>query len=226
MTAAPNPVALTASVENYLKTIYGMDRGGAPATTVAIAEQLHLTPPSVSAMLRRLAERGLVNYEPYQGVTLTEEGRRAALRTIRRHRIIEAYLAKALNYPWDLVHGEAERLEHAASDQLIDHMASSLGEPTVDPHGAPIPTRDGTVDETIYQSLASVSVGKGARVLRVSDEDPAMLRYLDELGLRPGADVQVTARAPFEGPISIETGGIARSIGPGLAAHVLVTTSA
>jgi len=136
----------------------------------------------VSGMVRRLADQGLLAYERYHGVRLTESGRRAALRTLRRHRVIEAYLAEALGYQWDRVHEEAERLEHAASDELVDRMAATIGEPEVDPHGAPIPTKDGSVDETEYKSLADLAVGASGVVVRVADEDPEMLRYLGELG--------------------------------------------
>jgi DtxR family Mn-dependent transcriptional regulator len=128
--------ALTAPVEDYLKAIYTIGRGSGAAATNEIAERLALAPASVSGMVRRLADQGLLAYERYHGVKLTESGRRAALRTLRRHRVIEAYLARALGYPWDRVHEEAERLEHAASDELIDRMAVTIGEPEVDPHGA------------------------------------------------------------------------------------------
>ena len=221
MTAEPRAPELTASVENYLKAIYSIQRGGTAATQ-DIAQRLGVAPASVSGMLRRLAEQGLLEHEPYRGATLTKAGRRAALRTLRRHRVIESYLATVLGYPWDRVHDEAERLEHAASDELIDRMAAALGDPDADPHGAPIPTREGTVDETVHRSLDDLDVGAQARVVRVSDEDPDLLRYLDELELRPGAEVQILARAPFEGPITIEVGGVSRLVGPALAAHILV----
>jgi DtxR family Mn-dependent transcriptional regulator len=214
---------LTAAAEDYLKAIYSIERDGSAATTADVAQRLGLAPASVSAMLPRLAEQGLVSYERYRGATLTEAGRRAALRTLRRHRVIEAYLASALGYPWDQVHAEAERLEHAASDELIDRMAQALGEPAVDPHGAPIPTRAGFIDEPACRPLESLEVGERARVVRVSEHDAGMLRYLDELGLRPGAEVLVTARAPFGGPITAEVGGALQRIGPALAAQVLVT---
>ncbi len=221
MTADSNPPDLTASAEDYLKAIYALERGAA-ASTQDIAQRMGLTPPSVTGMLRRLSEQGLVSHERHHGATLTETGRRAALRTLRRHRVLEAYLATSLGYPWDRVHDEAERLEHAASDELIDHMAAALGEPAVDPHGAPIPTREGTVDETVHVSLAELPVGACARVARVSEHDAGVLRYLDELGLRPGADVRVTARAPYGGPITVDVAGEPRLIGPALAAQVLV----
>lgn len=216
---APEP--LTAPVEDYLKAIYAIGKGTGAAATNEIAQRLALAPASVSGMVRRLADQGLLAYERYHGVKLTESGRRAALRTLRRHRVIEAYLAQALGYPWDRVHAEAERLEHAASDELVDRMAVAIGEPEVDPHGAPIPTRDGAVDETEYTSLADLPVGVPGVVMRVTDEDPKMLRYLGDLSVVPGKRVTVKARAPYGGPITLAVGRQEVSIGPTLAAHVL-----
>jgi DtxR family Mn-dependent transcriptional regulator len=213
---------LTAPVEDYLKAIYALGKGTGAAATNEIAQRLDLAPASVSGMVRRLADQGLLAYERYHGVKLTEAGRRAALKTLRRHRVIEAYLAQALGYAWDRVHEEAERLEHAASDELIDRMAANIGEPEVDPHGAPIPTRDGAVDETEYRSLAELGVGASGSVVRVADEDPAMLRYLAELAIVPGKRITVKSRAPYDGPITLSVGRNELSIGPALAAQVLV----
>ena len=213
---------LTGPVEDYLKTIYEIGRGTVSVATNDIAQRLAIAPASVSGMVRRLADQGLLSYERYRGVTLTEQGRRAALRTIRRHRIIESYLSSALNYPWDRVHDEAERLEHAASDELVDRMAEAIGEPVVDPHGAPIPSREGLMDETEYVSLGELSAGYGARVVRVSDDDPEMLRYLAELAIVPGAEVIVVSRAPYQGPISLRISGHLLAIGPQLASQVMV----
>lgn len=213
---------LTAPVEDYLKAIYALGKGTGAAATNEIAQRLDLAPASVSGMVRRLADQGLLAYERYHGVKLTEAGRRAALKTLRRHRVIEAYLAQALGYAWDRVHEEAERLEHAASDELIDRMAANIGEPEVDPHGAPIPTRDGAVDETEYRSLAELGIGASGSVVRVADEDPAMLRYLAELAIVPGKRITVKSRAPYDGPITLSVGRNELSIGPALAAQVLV----
>ncbi|HEY2732722.1 MAG TPA: metal-dependent transcriptional regulator, partial [Polyangiales bacterium] len=151
-------------------------------------------------------------------------GRREALRTIRRHRVIEAYLTKALGYPWDRVHEEAERLEHAASDELIDRMAAAIGEPATDPHGAPIPTREGTLrdDEAALVALALIEPGSLVRVQRVGDRDPRQLRYLAELGITPGREIRVLEHAPFDGPISLRVGRAVRAIGAGLARQILV----
>jgi DtxR family Mn-dependent transcriptional regulator len=213
---------LTAPVEDYLKAIYDIERSSGAAATTDIAQRLSIAPASVSGMVRRLAGQGLLQHQRYRGVTLTAGGRRAALRTIRRHRVIEAYLARALGYPWDRVHEEAERLEHAASDELIDRMAAAIGTPAVDPHGAPIPSRDGTVDDRPLRSLAELEVGGRARVMRVSDESAPMLRYLSELGIRPGAVLTLVGRAPFEGPLTIGVGRHQRQVGPALAAQVQV----
>jgi DtxR family Mn-dependent transcriptional regulator len=213
---------LTAPVEDYLKAIYAIGKGSGPAATNEIAQRLAIAPASVSGMVRRLADQGLLAYERYHGVKLTESGRRAALRTLRRHRVIEAYLSRALGYPWDRVHYEAERLEHAASDELVDRMAATIGEPEVDPHGAPIPTRDGSVDETEYTSLAQLEAGTPGVVVRVSDEDPGMLRYLAELSIVPGKKITVKSHAPYDGPITLSVGRQEFSIGRALAANVLI----
>jgi DtxR family Mn-dependent transcriptional regulator len=213
---------LTGPVEDYLKAIYSLGRGTNAVATNDIAQRLLIAPASVSGMVRRLAEQGLLSYERYRGVKLTESGRRAALRTLRRHRVIESYLSKALSYPWDRVHAEAERLEHAASDELVDRMASAIGEPAVDPHGAPIPSREGVVDETEYFPLADLGAGLGVRVVRVSDDDAEMLRYLAELEIIPGTELLIVSKAPFDGPITLRIGSTLHSIGPALAAQVMV----
>ncbi|HEX6558181.1 MAG TPA: metal-dependent transcriptional regulator, partial [Longimicrobiales bacterium] len=155
-------------------------------------------------------------------VRLTAQGRRGALRTIRRHRVIESYLVYALGYGWDEVHDEAERLEHAASDDLIDRMARAIGEPRVDPHGAPIPSREGSVDETPYATLAEARVGAPVRIMRVADEDPDLLRHLADLSLTPGSFVTVVENAPYGGPITLHTGQRDVVIGPALAERLLI----
>ena len=216
--------ALTAPVEDYLKAIFEREAEGGVAGTNEIAGALGIAPASVSGMIRRLVDQGLITHERYRGVRLTKAGRRAALRTIRRHRIIESYLTTALGYPWDRVHDEAERLEHAASDELIDRMAEAIGEPTTDPHGAPIPTREGTLqdDEPSLVALASVAPGSRVSIVRVGDRDPQQLRYLAELGIVPGTRVNVLDHAPFDGPISLRVGRATRAIGTALARGILV----
>src|SRR5215217_5020106 len=153
VTTSPAQQPLSGPVEDYLKAIYDLERGEQPAATNDIAERLAISPASVSGMVRRLADQGLITHEPYRGVRLTSDGRAAALRTLRRHRILECYLTEVLGYQWDSVHDEAERLEHAASEELIERMASAMGDPVRDPHGAPIPTRDGRVEEQARRSL-------------------------------------------------------------------------
>jgi DtxR family transcriptional regulator, Mn-dependent transcriptional regulator len=222
VTAIRDTPELTAPVEDYLKVIFELETAGKGAGTNEIAAQLEIAAPSVSGMVRRLADQGLIVYERYRGVRLTDAGRRAALRTIRRHRVIEAYLTAALGYPWDRVHEEAERLEHAASDELIDRMARAIGEPETDPHGAPIPTRDGTLDEPLLASLADIEPGRQACVQRVGDRDAERLRYLAELGITPGTEVEVLARAPYDGPITVRVRGTDHAIGPTLARQILV----
>jgi DtxR family Mn-dependent transcriptional regulator len=222
MMTTRNPDDVTAPVEDYLKVIYEIERLSGAAATTDIAHRLAIAPASVSGMVRRLAEQGLLAHERYRGVRLTDEGRRIALRMLRRHRIIEAYLTRALGYPWDLVHDEAERLEHAASEELIDRMAAAIGEPSVDPHGAPIPTREGEIDEPSVMSLADLPAGASGRVVRVSDDDAPRLRYLGELGLVPGVTVSVLSQAPFGGPITLRVGTAEHQVGPALASVVQV----
>jgi DtxR family Mn-dependent transcriptional regulator len=212
------PGGLTRSVEDYLKTIYRLSSQGGFATTSDIAEILAVAPPSVSGMVKRLSEAGLIEHVPYRGVQLTHHGRRAALRTIRRHRILEVYLTRFLAYDWDSVHDEAERLEHAVSDELIARMARALGDPEVDPHGAPIPTADGDIDETELASLADTPVGAEVVLRQVNDDDGAVLRYLAEQGLTPGVRLRITGRQPFNGPTIVDLAGVPRIIGHELAA--------
>lgn len=223
MTTDALPV-LTGPVEDYLKAIFDLETSGRPAGTNDIAAALRIAPASVSGMVRRLAEQGLIEHERYRGVRLTDSGRRAALRTIRRHRVIEAYLTIALGYSWDLVHDEAERLEHAASDELVDRMAAAIGEPTTDPHGAPIPTREGVLDERPLSTLADAEAGARVCIERVGDDDPQRLRYLAALGIVPGTRVDVVGRAPFGGPITLRLrpGEPERAIGPALARQIFV----
>jgi DtxR family transcriptional regulator, Mn-dependent transcriptional regulator len=219
----------TTSVEDYLKAIYELCRAGGSEELVGtngLAQRLAVAPASVSGMLRRLADQGLVAHEPYYGVRLTDEGRRIALKMIRRHRIIELYLVRALGYSWDRVDDEAERMEHTASDELVDRMATALGDPSVDPHGAPIPSREGVVVERALTRLADLLEGEHAQVVQVSDDDPSLLRYLDEVGLKLGARVRMVAKAPFEGPLRLVVGSgkraQERSVGLQLAGKVRV----
>jgi DtxR family Mn-dependent transcriptional regulator len=212
----------TPAVEDYLKTIYLLSRDEAAASTSAIAERLRIAAGSVTGMLKRLAERDLVEHVPYYGARLTDRGEFEALRLIRRHRVLELFLVEVLGYTWDRVHDEAELLEHSASDELIDRMERVLGEPSADPHGAPIPRVGRHFVETRYPALASLAVGKRAVVRRVSDTDPEVLRYLATMKVRPGAHVEVREQAPFNGPLRVAVGPSEYSIGRELSKSIQV----
>jgi DtxR family Mn-dependent transcriptional regulator len=221
MNAPASHDLLTRSAEDYLKAIYRLSLQGRPAGTNELAQILDLAPASVSGMVRRLADQGLVEHAPYRGVMLTPEGRRVAIRMVRRHRIIEAYLVAQLGYSWDTVHDEAERLEHAVSDTLIERMARVLGNPRVDPHGDPIPESDGTIAELVYTPLSEIEVGEEAEIRRVDTSQPEKLRYIGASGLTPGTRVRVTAREPFQGPITLRLGDREQVIGHELAGELL-----
>ncbi len=221
MTAELARDSLTRSAEDYLKAIFHLTGDGSSAATTELASALHLAPASVSGMLRRLAEQGLVQHELYHGVTLTPEGRRIALKILRRHRLLEAYLVAHLGYSWDTVHEEAERLEHAVSDLLIERIARVLGDPLEDPHGDPIPGPDGSMAELVYTPLADVEVGSEAEIRRVNTSHPERLRYLSGAGLTPGTRVTVTGRQPFQGPITLRLGAHEQVIGHELATLLL-----
>jgi DtxR family Mn-dependent transcriptional regulator len=213
MSAAVAHEPLTRSVEDYLKAIYRLSPEGRPASTSEIANLLALSPPSVTGMVKRLSEHGLLEHVPYRGVQLTEDGRRAALRMVRRHRLIEAYLVEFLGYSWDTVHEEAERLEHAVSDTMVERMATALGHPSVDPHGDPIPAADGSIHELACTPLADVPVGETVEIRRVHESQPERLRYIGSLGLRPGVRVRVIDRQPIDDLITIEVGSDKQVIG-------------
>lgn len=207
---AAGPAELSPSTEDYLKTIFEIQSLGRAAQTSAIAESLAIAPGSVSGMVKRLSEIGLVEHEPYRGVQLTKSGRRTALKVVRRHRILEVYLTSKLGYGWDSVHEEAERLEHAVSDELIERMAMALGNPRFDPHGAPIPSRDGVMEPPSVVALSEVPLGETAELRLVNDRDGERLRYLASLGLRLGAVFEVVGRQPFRGPVTIRLSGSVR----------------
>ena len=220
MSAAALTESLTRSVEDYLKAIYQLSPQGRPASTSDIAHLLSLSPPSVTGMVKRLSEHGLLEHVPYRGVQLTDEGRRAALRMVRRNRLIEAYLVEFLGYSWDTVHEEAERLEHAVSDTMVERMAIALGHPEVDPHGDPIPSADGSIHELACTPLSDIPVGEIVEIHRVHESQPERLRYIAALGLRPGVQVTVLDRQPFDDLVTIEVSGKRHVIGRELG-HVL-----
>ncbi len=196
------------AIEDYAKSIYSLAQraGGGAVTTNALAERCGVTPASASAMVKKLAERGLALHEPYHGVRLTADGERLALEMLRHHRLLELYLAEHLDVPWDRVHEEAEALEHVLSEFLEARIAAKLGHPTHDPHGDPIPDRDLVIDEGHTEALDSLPVGSGGRFVRVSDSDPEMLRYLAERGIAIGDECEVSARQPFDGPLTVRFG--------------------
>ncbi|HYF03991.1 MAG TPA: metal-dependent transcriptional regulator [Patescibacteria group bacterium] len=194
---------LSQAIEDYLKTIYKLEEKSS-ATTNEIARAMGVAAASVTNMLKRLAELNLVEYTSHKGVTLTEPGRKAALEIIRHHRLIEMYLHEALGYSWDKVHDEAEHLEHHISEEFEDKIAEFLGHPTHDPHGDPIPTKDGKLPDIKHETLLKTDIGVEVVVQRVPDSDSELLRYLAEIGLKPKAKVEVLLKAPFNGPITLK----------------------
>jgi DtxR family transcriptional regulator, Mn-dependent transcriptional regulator len=213
----------TPAIEDYAKAIFSLEtRGEEPVSTNALAERLGITPGSVSAMLKRLGELGVLTHVPYRGVRLTEDGRRIALEVIRHHRLLESYLAEALGMPWDQVHAEAEVLEHVLSEDLEALIAAKLGHPTVDPHGDPIPTAELELEEPLTDRMESLQPGDEGLFVRVSDSDPEMLRYLAARGIAPGERFLVRARQPFGGPLFVLFGKREHAIGGELAGAMRV----
>jgi DtxR family Mn-dependent transcriptional regulator len=206
------------AVEDYAKAIYVLEtRADEAVSTNALADRLDVTAGSVSAMLRKLDELGLVTHQRYKGVRLTAAGRRVALEVIRHHRLLELFLAEVLDMPWDRVHKEAEVLEHVLSTELEEVIAEKLGNPTRDPHGDPIPTADFVIEERETASLAGLEVGATGVFVRVSDADPEMLRYLGERGVTPGASFKIVDRQPFGGPLFVRFGQDVHPLGGELA---------
>ncbi len=214
---------LSRSVEDYLKVIYHLTGNGEAASTTAIAEALDLAAPSVSGMIKRLAEAGLAEHQPYRGVTLTGDGRQAALRMLRRHRIIETYLVSHLGYTWDNVHAEAEKLEHAVSEDLVERMSRALGDPRFDPHGDPIPAADGQIVDVTTTPLPDIADGECVTIARVDTGSAERLRWLAGAGLVPGAQVTMLDHQPFNGPVTVSLDGARRVVGRDLAVQLLCT---
>jgi DtxR family transcriptional regulator, Mn-dependent transcriptional regulator len=210
--------------QNYAKAIYQLQgRGEGPVHTSAVADRLGVTPASASGMLKRLADDGLVDYEPYHGARLTERGERLALEVIRHHRLLELFLAEVLEMPWDRVHEEAEVLEHHISEDLEELIAAKLGQPALDPHGDPIPSRELAISDDDSVALSDMEPGQSGVFARVSDRDASMLRYLAERGIQPGAKLTVGEQQPFGGPVMVEIGEQTHSLGPELAERIRVT---
>ena len=207
----------SAAVQDYAKAIYGIERrGGGAVSTNALAARLGVSAASASAMVKRMEVMGLISHRPYHGASLTAAGERVALEVMRHHRLIETYLTEALGMPWDLVHDEAEVLEHYISEDLEGRIAAALGEPARDPHGDPIPTSDLELAEDATVSLAELEPGARGVFVRVSDSDPAMLSYLAEREIAPGERLEVVERQPFGGPLSVRFGSGVHTLGGGL----------
>ena len=206
---------LSEATQDYLKTIYSLRESGdnAPVTTQRLAQALSVAAPSATAMVKKLAVLKLVSHTPYHGVELTANGERVALEIIRHHRLIETFLAQALGVPWDKVHDEAERWEHVLSEEVEARMAEVLNHPTHDPHGSPIPTLEGSVAREVCVALSELQAGQERKVRRVADEDPALLRHLDKVGLRPGARVVVLRHDATEGIMHLKVDNQKRLIG-------------
>ncbi len=208
----------TAAVEDYAKAIYSLTGWGEEtASTNDLAEKLGVKAGSVSAMIKKLDQAGLVERVPYHGVRLTADGTRVAMAVLRRHRLLELFLAEVLDVPWDRVHDEAEVLEHALSEDLTDLISAKLGEPNFDPHGDPIPDRDLEITEKETAALADLAPGDSARFVRVSDSNPEMLAYLSECGIAVGDHLELVERQPFDGPITVKIGSDSHVLGLTLA---------
>jgi DtxR family transcriptional regulator, Mn-dependent transcriptional regulator len=207
MSTHEHPGSVTAAVEDYAKAIYALQTQGSGAVSNnSLAERLGVTPASASNMVKKLDQLGLVEHVPYKGVQLTKAGERVALEVLRHHRLLELYLAESLNVPWDRVHDEAEVLEHVLSEDLEELIAAKLGNPTHDPHGDPIPTRELRIEEGHTTSMQALDSGAAGRFVRISDTDPEMLRYLADRGIAPGDEFEIVDKQPFEGPVSARFG--------------------
>jgi DtxR family Mn-dependent transcriptional regulator len=214
---------ISISAQEYLQAIYRLQVDPSPVATTELAAYLKVAPASVTGMVRKLHRRGLVEHVPYQGVTLTPAGRQEALRLVRIHRLWELFLTKALGVSWDQVHAEAHRLEHATSERLADRLAEFLDQPETDPHGQRIPSREGALPTRDCLPLSQVGVGQSVTLVEVPDGDPELLRYLGDLALYPGAEIQVVAAAPFGGPLTIRLDEREQVLGRELATQLLVT---
>lgn len=216
------------AAQDYAKAIYSLHaRRGEPVSTSAIADRMGVSPASASAMVKRLAEQGLVEHVPYKGVEPTKRGARLALEVLRHHRLLELYLAERLDVPWDQVHEAADALEHAISEDLEERIAAKLDHPTHDPHGAPIPTADLAIEQRDTRSLDSLEVGARGHFVEISDSRPEMLRYLRERGIEIGKRLEIIDRQPFDGPLTVRFGNTDQVLGGMLAKamRVEVTSS-
>jgi DtxR family transcriptional regulator, Mn-dependent transcriptional regulator len=213
------------AVQDYVKQIYLLQTRSGKATTSELAGRMDVSAASATAMVKKLAEMGLVEHRRYHGAQLTDAGERIAVELVRHHRLLELYLTEALGLPWDSVHVEAERLEHVLSEQLEAALDRALGYPDTDPHGDPIPGPDLTLPADTLLSLTDLEPRQAGVVRRVPDGDPELLRYLADLGVVPAAAVRMVEKAPFAGPVTIEVDGSPRSLGIGVAEMIRVEAS-
>lgn len=216
---------LSTSIEDYIKAIYGLEMDEHRATTKQIALRLGVKMASVTGMIKHLAAEGYARHKPYYGVKLTEKGKRIAVDMVRRHRLIELFLCRTLGLSWDEVDADAEVLEHAVSDRLIERIYEFLGRPEFDPHGAPIPSKDGSVAAQRGVPLNEMNAGQRGRVVEVSDEDPEFLRYLTKIKIKIGSRLRITDRAPFGGPVTLELDSRKVAIGPKACERIRVVVS-
>ncbi|MGI9116814.1 MAG: metal-dependent transcriptional regulator [Gaiellales bacterium] len=216
--------AISPAMEDYLKAIHQIAEasGGAPVQTQALSDRLAVSTASVTGMMKKLDQYRLVEHEPYRGVVLTPKGEQVALEVLRHHRLLELYLVEQLGMSWEEVHAEADRLEHVISEGLEDRIAAALDHPERDPHGDPIPARDGTVPSAPSQQLALAAPGADVEILRVSDRDSRLLRYLAERGLTPGATARVDAVDELAGVITLTAAGTTSTLALGTAAAIMV----
>ena len=214
------------SIEDYLKAIYKLEEesGGPPVSTGDVAQAMEVSSASASNMIKRLDNLGFLTYEAYEGATLTDPGRTVALEVIRHHRLLELYLKEVMGFSWDEIHEEAEILEHHISERFETRIEEMLGHPTRDPHGHPIPDRDGTIDEIPTRSLADLTEGDAALIDHIADEDGDLLDLLEQRGLLPGATVEVVETRPLDGLLVVAVDGAEQLIGQPVAQKVVVET--
>jgi DtxR family Mn-dependent transcriptional regulator len=215
-------MALSQAVEDYLKTIYKLEQNDS-ASTKNIADSLNVSAASVTNMIKRLAKMGFLEYTSYRGVNLTDAGKDIALEIIRHHRLLELYLNKVMGYSWDEVHDEAEQLEHHISEQFEDRIAELLNDPTHDPHGDPIPRKNGQMPKHAVEKLIEADSDTELVVGRVRNQDPELLRYLEEVGLIPGVKIIIKEKAPFNGPITLQVEDKEQVLGYEVASAIYVT---
>ncbi|WP_421775447.1 metal-dependent transcriptional regulator [Gracilimonas sp.] len=218
-----NNMGLSQSVEDYLKVIYVLESEGEGTTTTNIANALDVSSASVTNMLKRLAKMNLLEYESYKGAKLTDAGNKIALEILRHHRLLELYLKEVMGYSWDEVHDEAEKLEHHISEQFEDRIAELLNHPTHDPHGDPIPSKDGIMPTMAQLSISEAEKNTPYIIGRVKDQDPELLRYLEKIGVLPGSKIEVIEKAPFDGPVKIRLeDNVEQMLGQAVASEVYV----